>query len=56
MWYTPKTKLSCLDQSDLVWFVMKTRQDNDVAYHTSAVNAENCPDRLDREPTMTKTK
>lgn len=28
MWSTSRTKVSCHDQLDLVWFVMKIRQDN----------------------------
>ena len=36
-----KMKLSCHDQSDRVWFVMKTRHDNDTTNHTGVIYAQN---------------
>ena len=36
-----KTKLSCLDQSDLVQSMTKTKQDNDVTNHINVIYAEN---------------
>ena len=37
MWYKPKTKLRFRDQSNRVWSVLKTRQDNDMTNHTSGI-------------------
>ena len=37
----PKTKLCCRDRSNLVWSVMKTRQDNDVTQRMGLVYVEN---------------
>ena len=37
----PKMTMSCCDLSDWVPFVLKTKQDNNVTYHTSAVYAKN---------------
>ena len=36
-----KLKLNCWDQSDQVWFVMKTKQNNDMTDHTDAVYIKN---------------
>ena len=36
----PKMKLNCYDRSKKVLSMMKTRQDNDVIDHTSAVYAK----------------
>ena len=41
MWSMSKTKLSCLDQSDLVQSMTKTKQDNDVTNHINVIYAEN---------------
>ena len=37
---TPKTKLSCHDQSDRVRYVMKTSKDNDIIEHIGLVYTE----------------
>ena len=42
-WSTSKMKLSCRDQSDRVWFVMKTRQDNDVTNRIGLVYVKTKP-------------
>ena len=34
---TPKTKLNCHDQSDRVWYMMKTNKDNNVTKHIGLV-------------------
>ena len=36
-----KTKLSCHDWSDQVWYVIKTRWDNDVTDHIGMLYTEN---------------
>ena len=36
-----KMKLSCHDQYDRVWSVMKTRHDNDTTNRTGVIYAEN---------------
>ena len=36
-----KTKLSCLDRLDRVWFMMKTRQDNDMTDRAGVVYVKN---------------
>ena len=41
VWSMLKPKLNCWDLSDLVWSVMKTRQDNKVVDSISAIYAEN---------------
>ena len=38
---TYKKKLSCIDRSNLVQFVTKTKQDNNMIYHIGAVYVEN---------------
>ena len=38
---TPKKKLSCHDWSNRVWFVMKVRQNNDMADHIGEVHIKN---------------
>lgn len=35
-----KTKLSCHDRFDMLWYVTKNRQDNDVTNHTNVVYDE----------------
>ena len=37
----PKMKLSCRDWSEWVWFVMKTKQYNDMTDRISLVQAKN---------------
>lgn len=41
MWFTPKTKLSCHDQLDQVWYMTKIRLDNDVTDRTVVIYAKN---------------
>lgn len=56
---TSKTKPNCRDQLNQALYVTKTRQDNNVIDYTNSVYAENDTDyhdRLDRVPTVTKTK
>lgn len=40
MWFTPKMKLSCLDQLNWVWSMTKTRQNNDVKDFKGAIYDE----------------
>lgn len=40
MWSTSNLKLSCHDRLDRVWFVMKTRQNNDMTDHIALVYVE----------------
>lgn len=41
VWFTLKLKLNCLKLFDQVWFVMKTKQDNNVTDQTGALYVEN---------------
>lgn len=41
VWSTPKLKLNYWDLFDLVLYVMKARQDNDMTNRTGVVYAEN---------------
>ena len=40
MWSIPKTKLICHDQSNQVWSVTKTREDNNMIDHIGLVYVE----------------
>ena len=54
-----KTKLSCLDRSDWVPSVKKTKQDNDVIDHIGVVYAktiQNFHNRSDQVSTKMKTR
>ena len=41
VWSTLKMQLSCHDQSNRVWSMMKTRQDKDMINSTGAIYTEN---------------
>lgn len=41
VWSMPKSKLNCLDLFDQMWYVMKTRKDNDVIDRTDVVYIQN---------------
>ena len=38
---TPKSEQNYHDRSDMMWFITKIRQDNDMTDHTGAVYDEN---------------
>lgn len=41
VWSMPKMGLNIYERSDRIWYIMKTRQDNDVTEGTGAVYDEN---------------